>query len=228
MCMQISFVWAADLCASTGSLNPPGLTQVSEFQLCTALQERVNADQHFDSKSDHERGKNAPFFVCVAKLPRCMVGAHKPWTIDIFRSAAHIPRQSCNQWAESWRCWAPWAARLHMVMSLKWTHHPAGCTDAQSCHHVWQMLTSPSAVLILAPLPPRAPITTNSCWLIGSKDFDPPFRRSASFYCRLIPGCWRGHKLLAFEAQHLQTPPSLWGLRLASLYFTFNWHFNPL
>lgn len=34
-----------------------------EFQLCTALQEHVIADQHFDSKSDHER-EVKHFFFC--------------------------------------------------------------------------------------------------------------------------------------------------------------------
>lgn len=55
-----------------------------EFQLCTALQEHVNADQHFDSKSDHERLVGGGvvvvwggthfyffFFFSVERLPLC-------------------------------------------------------------------------------------------------------------------------------------------------------------
>lgn len=49
------------LCPFAGSLNPLGLTQVLSFSI--ALQERVNADQHFDSKSDHEREVKTSFFV---------------------------------------------------------------------------------------------------------------------------------------------------------------------
>lgn len=43
------------LCPFAGSLNLARPHSSVEFQLCTALQERVNADQHFDSKSDHEK-----------------------------------------------------------------------------------------------------------------------------------------------------------------------------
>lgn len=61
-----------------------------EFQLCTALQEHVNADQHFDSKSDHERGLKHFFFCHKASS----LDLRESWaqTLDICRRLIRIPQ----------------------------------------------------------------------------------------------------------------------------------------
>lgn len=61
-----------------------------EFQLCTALQDRVNADQHFDSKSDHERGEQH-FFLCL-KASSLLERELWAQTLDICCRLIQIPQ----------------------------------------------------------------------------------------------------------------------------------------
>lgn len=89
--------------------------------LQTALQEHVNANQHFDSKSNHERGLK--HFCFVTKLPLCMCGNHrlKPLTsvADLyeFHSKEIARTNDIKVWDVGCRMYLP-CTRQHMQMYL--------------------------------------------------------------------------------------------------------------